>query len=185
MTDCDSSMNVLSLIIGILGLVATLAGTYFGYISFVNPMVRFNKYLKKPSNWEKFIGIESHIYFYRYKRYPNFQIVIDWDKVVVENFHEEWINDAMFPDKTNNMSRYVQLVVNGMLLEKEVFVSLDGHRYFVPVPRTAIPDSGSEERIFYYDERQIQLVNIIGKFYFDGQDIYDFVKKQAKPIDIK
>lgn len=73
-------ITILGFIIGILGLVATLVGTYFTYISFINPITRFKKYLKNPENWEKFQGIENHLSFYRHKNYPNFQIVIDWDK---------------------------------------------------------------------------------------------------------
>ena len=65
-------ITILSLMIGILGLVATLVGTYFAYISFINPMVRFKKYLKNPDNWEKLQGIEDYLTFYRHKKYTNF-----------------------------------------------------------------------------------------------------------------
>ena len=51
-------MTILSLNFGILGFIATLVGTYFAYISFINPAIRFRKYLKHPENWEKFQGIE-------------------------------------------------------------------------------------------------------------------------------
>ena len=175
-------ITILSLIIGILGLVATLVGTYFTYISFVNPITRFKKYLKNPENWEKIQGIEAHLSFYRHKKYPNFQIVIDWDKELVENFHEEWINYSLYPDKTNNASYYVRLEANAMSLEKELFVSLDGHRYFVPVPRVTVSENG--ERNFYYDTQQIQLANIVGKHHFE-KNIYEFAKEQKKPILIK
>ena len=49
-------ITILSLMIGVLGLVVTLVGTYFAYISFINPMVRFKKYLKNPENWENSKG---------------------------------------------------------------------------------------------------------------------------------
>ncbi|MFA6159824.1 MAG: hypothetical protein WC678_01910 [Parcubacteria group bacterium] len=172
-------ITILGFIIGILGLVATLVGTYFTYISFVNPIIRFKKYLKNSENWEKFQGIESYLSFYRHKKYPNFQIVIDWDKELVENFHEEWINDSLYPDKANNASYYVRLEANSMLLDKELFVCLDGHRYFVPVPK--VLRLKNDEREFYYDKKQIQLAKIIGKHYFE-KDIYEFAKECKKPI---
>ena len=178
----NNLVTVLGLLIGILGLVATLVGTYFTYISFVNPMVRFKKYLKRPENWEEFQGIDNHLSFYRYKKYPNFQIVVDWDKEIVKNFHEEWINDSLYPDKTNNGSYHVRLEANTTLLEKELFVSLDGHRYFVPVPKITILEKG--EREFYYDIQQIQLANIVGKYHFE-KNIYEFAKEQKKPIVMK
>src|SRR5690554_1866703 len=111
----NDAITILGLLIGVLGFVATLVGTYLTYISFLNPIKRFNKYIKSPESWEKFIGIESHLYYYRHKKYPSFQIVIDWNRSVVENFHEEWINDALYPNKTNNASYYVQLVANAIL----------------------------------------------------------------------
>ena len=179
------AITILGFIIGILGLIATLTGTYFTYISFVNPITRFRKYLKNPNDWEKFQGIENHLSFYRHKKYPNFQIVIDWDSPVVENFHEEWINDAIYPDKTNNSSYCVRLEASGMLLDKELFVSLDGHRWFVPVPRVKISKTKKDERDFYYDMRQIQLANIIGMYHFEDKNICGFAKMQSKSIEIR
>jgi hypothetical protein len=175
-------MTILSLIIGILGFVVTLVGTYFTYISFINPTIRFKKYLKRPEGWEKFQGIEDHLSIYRYKKYPNFQIVIDWDNKVVENFHEEWINDALYPDKTNNASYFVRLEANAMLLEKELFVSMDGHRYFVPVPK--VLSVKNDVREFYYDAQQVQVALIVGKHHFE-KDIFEFAKECKKPILIK
>ncbi|HQM35124.1 MAG TPA: hypothetical protein PKU90_02540 [Candidatus Paceibacterota bacterium] len=175
-------ITILGFVIGILGLVAALIGTYFTYISFINPITRFKKYLENPENWEKFQGIEDHLSFYRHKKYPNFQIVIDWDKELVENFQEEWINDSLSPDKTNNASYYVRLEANAMLLDKELFVSLNGHRYFVPVPK--VLSVKNDKREFYYDKQQIQLAKIIGRHHSEG-NIYEFAKECKKPILIK
>jgi hypothetical protein len=175
--------TILSLAVGILGLLASFIGTYLAYISFINPIIRFNKYLKNPENWEKFQGIEDHLSFYRHKKYPNFQIVIDWDKNISENFHEEWINDGLYPDKKNNTSYFVRLEVNTMLLDKELFVSLDGHRYFVPVPEVLRMNNNKRE--YYYNVRQIQLANIVGVYHFGNKNIYDFAKDCKEPILIK
>lgn len=173
-------ITILGFIIGILGLVATLVGIYFTYISFVNPITRFRKYLKNPKDWEKFQGTEMHLSIFRFKKYPNFQIVIDWDRPVVENYQEEWIRD--YPDKKHNASYFVRLEANAMLLGKEQFVSLDGHRYFVPVPRVRVQKDG--KRNFYYDTQQIQLANIVGEYHF-GDDIYVFAENQNGPIAIE
>lgn len=172
----DKIITVLSLTIGALGLIATLVGTYFSYISFVNPITRFRKYLKNPKDWGKFQGTEMHLSIYRYKKYPNFQIVIDWDKTVVENYREEWIKD--YPDKEHNASYYVRLEANAMLLEKELFVSLDGGRIFVPSPRRTLKN---DELVYWYDAIQIQLANIIGEYYLE-KDINEFAIQQKKPI---
>ena len=174
-------ITIISLLIGLVGLIATIIGTYLTYISFINPIIRFRRFLKNPKKWEKFEGIEDNIYFYRYNKYPNFQIVIDWEKEIVDNFQEEWM--SFFPNSQNNASYYVKLEVNGMLLDKELFVSLDGHRYFVPVPRIKTIDG---ERKFYYDYKQIQLANIVGRYYLDEENgILGFAKSQKNlSIDI-
>jgi len=176
----DKVITVLSLSIGIIGLFATLTGSYFTYISFINPLVRFKRYLKDSEGWEKFLGVEKSITRYRYKKHPNFQIVVDWDNVVAEDFNEEWM--AYTLDDGNNASYHVRLEVNGMVLEKELFLSLDGHRYFVPVPKTMTYYDG-DSRSFYYRPLQIQLANIIGDFY-RGNNIYDFIREQRMDIPI-
>jgi len=172
-------MIILSLTIGILGLIATLSGTYFTYISFVNPVHRFRRYLKNSSNWEKFQGTEVSLSIYRHKRYPNFQIIVDWDETIVENYQEEWMRD--YPDKEHNASRFVRLEANAMLLETELFVSLDGGRTFAPVPRRS---SQNDRFTYWYDKIQVQLANIIGEYSWE-KDINEFASKQKKPILIK
>lgn len=172
-------ITILSLIVGVLGLIATLVGAYFSYISFINPIERFKKYLKNPENWEKVLGIESHLTIYRHKNHPGFQIKIDWDKPVVENYKEKWIRD--YPDKEHNTSYYVILEANGIFLMKELFVSLDGGRAFVPSPRRALRN---DRLVYWYDEIQIQLANIIGEYSWE-KDIKDFASQQKIPIEIK
>jgi hypothetical protein len=171
-------MIILSLIIGVLGLIATLVGGYFTYISFVNPMSRLKKYLKNPNNWEKFQGEEFNLSIYRHKKYPNFQILVDWNKKVVEHYQEEWIRD--YPDKENNASYFVRLEANAMLLAVELFVVLDGGRGFVPSPRRSYEQ---KELVYYYEPIQIQLAKIIGEYSWE-KDIYEFASKQKKPIKI-
>lgn len=116
---------------------------------------------------------------FRFKKYPNFQIVIDWDKPVVENYMEEWIKD--YPDKEYNASYFVRLEANTMLLEKELFVSLDGGRIFIPSPRRTLKN---DELVYWYDPIQIQLANIISGYYLE-KDINEFATQQKKPILIK
>lgn len=139
--------------------------------------------MKVPSNWEKFQGIENHLSFYRCKKYPNFQLVIDWDREHVKDFFEEWMSSVQLNNIMKNASYFVRLEVNGMLLDKELFASLDGHRYFVPVPRIDVAESG--EYVYYYDSQQIQLANIIGLYNFGDCSIVDFVKNQHVNISLR
>lgn len=176
-------ITVLSLIIGIFGFIATLVGAYFTYISFVNPIIRLKKYLKKPQNWEKFQGTEAYLSIYRHKKHQEFEIIIDWDKPVVKNYQEEWIKD--YPDKEHNASYFVRLEAKGMLLMKELFISLDGGRIFVPMPRMRFRNSEAE---YWYETIQIQLANILGEYSYErsgAKNIEGFASQQKKQILIK
>src|SRR5579884_3759106 len=125
-------MVALGLIIGILGLLATLFGTYIAYETYISPMTRFKKFLKKANNWEV-VSKDDSSDIYRYKRQPGYQLTIDWSKSLVHGFKEPWIRQ--YPDENNNTSYHVVLEANGVFLNKELFVTLDGGREFVPVPK--------------------------------------------------
>ena len=51
-------ITIIGLIIGALGLIASITGTLLAYFTFVNPKVRIDRYLKRPKNWEQ---IEWHL----------------------------------------------------------------------------------------------------------------------------
>ena len=122
------TITILSLMIGVLGFVATLVGIYFTYISFVNPIGRFWKYLRDPDNWEKVSVIEDYFTVYRHKKHPGYQIIIDWDKPVVKNYQEDWIRD--YPNREHNSSYFVKLEANGIFLMKELFVWMEEELLF-------------------------------------------------------
>jgi hypothetical protein len=166
--------------LGFFGLIASILGLYISYETFINPLIRFNRYLSRPLLWEKFIGMKDSIYFFRYKELPNFQISVKWDFTIVDNFFEEWMKNIFIADKTNNSSYLVGLEANGMLLDKELFVSLDGHRYFVPAPRIMLVE---DERIFFYEGRQIYLAQIVGSFGI-YEDIFEFSKTAGISINM-
>lgn len=172
-------VTIISLAIGVLGLVTTIIGTYLTYISFINPWIRFEKYLKKPNDWEKIIP-EQNLTIYRHKKYPGFQVITNWDESIVNNFQEDWIGN--FPDKEHNTSYRVRLEANSIFLRKELFVSLDGGRGFVPVPKRKLDGASFE---YYYDKLQVQLANIIGEYPRGSvENIESFAATQKIPIKI-
>jgi hypothetical protein len=91
-------------------------------------------------------------------------------------------NNKPFLTLRNRRSYYVILEANSILLGKELFVSLDGHRYFVPVPK--ILNVQNSERKWYYDKQQIQLAKITREHHFE-KSIYEFTKECKKSILIK
>jgi hypothetical protein len=170
-------MEWINLAIGILGLVLACVALYFS--DFINPWNRFRKYLRKSEDWEPFYGTEGHVSRWRHIKYPYFQIVIDWEKEVGGTSGEEWIKNIFLRNPGNNISYLVRLEVNGMLLNTESFLSVDGHSYFIPWPRMLFIEDEASWR-YFYDGLQIDLVNIIGRFrgVDDIKNIYNFVERQ-------
>lgn len=163
-------------ILSIIGLIVTIIGTYVAYITYINPMIRFKSFLQRPNNWEQFITDSSVIGTYRYIKYPTFQIKINYERN--ENFYEDWI--PKFPDKSV-IKREVSLEVNGLVLDLVSFISLDGGRYFIPLPKMKYNNGKFS---YYYNQKMIKLSYIIGDFYREKGDIFNFIKKYELPINI-
>ena len=156
-----------------------------------HPAFMFNMLLKKPEAWEESVGTSEGYPTYRHKKYPFFQIIVNFEKPIKERYHEEWLENGLFPrlknkNGTSNGLVRVNFYANGIPLGSEFFNVLDDHRWFVPQPRIEMlePEEGEwmKRREFCYDTKQIRLAKIIGKIHptyaeFDGWDIYKFAEK--------
>lgn len=167
-------MNFLSIILGILGLVATLVGSGLAYIAFVNPMVRFKWYLKKKDNWRTiFPRVEGLSEYSQYSKHPEFTIEEIYDRRWERD--EPWMKKVIRPDKSCHASQ-IALKVSGNIIHTENFLSMDGSRIFVPIPKVDTKGKDKEaEFIYYYDEIQILLAGLLGKYH-----IYDTLEKFCK-----
>lgn len=96
-----------------------------------------------------------------------YQIVVDPEP---KNFTEEWTQ--MYADK-NGSSRYrVNLNIFGLTVKQVYFVSLDGERYFVPMPQVKVIRG---KRKYYWDRDSIEfrLGTIINEFHAEAPSIDD------------
>ncbi|MFC1663334.1 hypothetical protein ACFL04_04210 [Patescibacteria group bacterium] len=78
-------------------------------------------------------------------------------------FDEEWTKGH--PDPI--VRKYpVYLLINGSKKEELIFISLDGGRYFIPLPEKKVIDEKSLP-IYYYDHNSIifKVASIIGDYY--------------------
>jgi hypothetical protein len=155
------SISPAQLAIGIVGLVISGVGVYLRYLTVENPLMKFRLYIRRPEKWDQIHRSESHITTYRYRGDPEFQIVTNWNEEIVSNFSESWVMDYPWRGADNNTSYYVRCEARGSLLHNELFVSLDGHRYFVPVPQRHVI---SDDEVFFYDPVQLDIARIVGKF---------------------
>jgi len=168
---------MLSVLISILGLAATLVGIYLAYLFYINPSKRFNEYLKNPKNWEEYRQSDlSPVDIYRHKYFPDFQIKVSHESLN-NDFNEDWIKD--YPDKTKE-TYLVKLIAKGIEIAQFVFLSLDGDRINVPLPKI-----GANGKKYYYSDLQINLYQVIDKFNTSGEyPITDFISEQKKDIVI-
>lgn len=171
-------MNELGFFIGILGLIATLVGSALAYFTFINPMVRMRHYLSKPSKWERFdFGMQDDQYLWRYMPHPEFTINRDpeskeWSR------EEPWMRRYHLADKTTS-SCMVYLSVNGQVMHSEEFISLDGGRYFVPLPKVKHGEN-ENDNIYFYTDMQRRISRIIGNYYR-----FDTLEEFIKAFEIK
>lgn len=72
---------------------------------------------------------ESHSMRAAYR--TDLSIGIGWGFTSLENWHEDWLD--VFPDKGAS-SHFVDFFYNGMLVEREIYISVDGGRANIPLP---------------------------------------------------
>lgn len=181
-------VTIIGIVLGILGLLASMIGSVLAYFTFVDPRKRLSSYLGKVDNWESVsTSIGGHEAIWRYNKHPEFVIEIkddsrDWDSEVTE----PWMT---MPLRDLKITMYmVHATINGTVLYAEKFIALDGWRYFVPLPRIKTTnnrehedydsDKNEDAREFYFDETQVQLSRIIGKFH--GEKSIEVFAKHSK-----
>jgi hypothetical protein len=161
----DEYMNAIitlaGLLLGILGLV----GTIITVLTYLNPMFRFRWYLRHPSKWET---ISAEVWgageFQRHVNHPEFVIELSeqskkWDR------KEPWVGLHPDPNMSSNM---VQLKISGQILSAEEFISLDGRRYFVPVPKVIYKKGGKEtDNVYYYTKLQRLVAGVVSVYNHD------------------
>ena len=107
----------------------------------------------------------------------------DTYEVANKNFSEPWTTG--FPDP-HTESRWVDLKISGETIEQLLFVSLDGGRYFVPVPRRIVSENLEEslERGFYYDRTSLQVLlgHVIGQFHI-SDSLEEFARSRSIKIN--
>lgn len=90
------------------------------------PLQRAYRLLKEPDKWKK---VEGEAYLYHHE-FPEFTIV--HGKTLVPGFREPWTQGFRDPSAH---SYVVQLQFGTTVLRKLVFVSCDGGRYSLPLPK--------------------------------------------------
>ena len=93
-----------------------------------------------------------------------------------KDFHEEWTEN--FPDP--HAFKYpINLIVGGITIKQISFISIDGGRYFVPLPEIEIGDN--RERSFYWNRSSLEykVGQIISRFYQEDKENLDTFAKET------
>ena len=152
----------------LISMLVTIIAFYLTYLTFINPISRYFSLLSKPDRWVRITGGHQMINTFRHQIYSQYSIEIDNEDRIAEHFYEAWMDEILIPDQTHNSSYYVRVNCNGSLLATELFVSLDGHRYFVPVPRVRMVQGKPR---YFIEPHQLQLSKIVGRFYHNETPI--------------
>ncbi len=174
-------MNGFAWFVTILGLVATLVGSLLAVVTYISPLTRLRFYLRRPKNWKK-VYIGRLDYNWQYNNHPEFAITQD-DESREWTIEESWMTNYPDPGKSSTL---VKVTVNGMVLLTEDFISLDGGRYFVPVPkRKAINELGdTPEFEYWYTPQQVHLARIVG-YYYRINSIEEFISAHHLVVKIE
>lgn len=88
------------------------------------------------------IEIDSHSHVVSLK--SDLSIGMEWGITHNDNFVEEWANK--FPDKKAT-SHFIDFFYNGMLVHRDVYVSVDGGRCEIPLPEVEYNGDGSIKKL--------------------------------------
>ncbi|WP_132461718.1 hypothetical protein [Rhodovulum marinum] len=164
----DITPENLGLGLGLLGLLATFVGTYFTYISFINPSARLTRLIRNHGSWSRIEGAGHNIQVFRHERFTQYSIEIDDNEVLAEDFYEDWM-EKLYRPNPRSQSTYVRVLWSGSVLRSELFVYIDEFRNFVPVPRVK---TVGDKHLFFVDSFQMNLAQIVGRSYVDSVEIY-------------
>ena len=156
-------ITILGLILGILGLI----GTTLTIAAFINPKIRLDYYLRKFEKWEEVhLNLGGGNSFWRFRPHPEFTIRQQEDSQ--ESDHgvtESWMKYPL-PDPSKH-TYMVHITAGDTVVYVEKFITLDGGRHFVPLPRVRYDEEKKDNKYFYVP-LQIKIARIIGTFHRMG-----------------
>ncbi|MTI67520.1 MAG: hypothetical protein FH753_13120 [Firmicutes bacterium] len=105
------------------------------------------------------IEIDSHSMIASYKR--NLAISIAWGLNHNDDFCEDWAND--FPD-SRAMSSYIDFFYNGVLVYRDIIVSVDGGRCYIPLPKREFDKKNHKVTRLSVTRQQYEFIKMINQF---------------------
>lgn len=130
-------------------------------------LYNFDRFLQERTDWERRIIDDSEVYFYtrdnNYKIVQGDTSIRDWEPRI-----EPWMNN--FPDAYVSEWR-VYLKYGENIIAEYSFVSCDGARYFIPLPKKRCAEPGENfrcsrfEYIWNRGSTEYKIAEVIGRFY--------------------
>ena len=130
-------------------------------------LYNFDQFLKNTTDWERRTIDDSEVYFYtrdnNYKIIQGEASVRDWEPRI-----EPWMNN--FPDAYVSEWR-VYLKHGENVIAEYTFMSCDGARYFIPLPKKRCAEPGDNYRcnrfeyIWNRGSVEYKIAEVIGRFY--------------------
>lgn len=121
----------------------------------------FNQFLVWNTRDDAFHNLEinSHSMVGSYKK--NLSISIAWGLEHNDNFVEKWANS--FPDSRASSS-FVDFFYNGVLVLREIIVSVDGGRCYIPLPKREFDNKTNEITRLYISKGKSKFMEMLNSF---------------------
>lgn len=123
--------------------------------SFLNQFIVWNSGSGEFQNLE----IESHSMVASYRN--NLSIMIAWGLKHNDNFIEEWANNFSVQRAASD---FVDFFYNGALVLREIIVSVDGGRCYLPLPKLEFDNKGKKVTRLYVSKYKSRFVEMLNKF---------------------
>ena len=167
-----------SLVLSVVSLIITIFSGWLTYITYINPILRFQRYLSTPEDWLPMRGLPTGTHSFRNRKWSNYSVSYSENDDVCSSFYEEWCDEIPVFDTKHNWTTYVKIENGSTVLDAELFVSLDGNRYFIPVPSYELING---VRNYYFSEQQRLLFLVVGRNYHE-EKVDEFLLRLKWPI---
>ncbi len=105
----------------------------------------------------------------------NISISIAWGLKHNDDFSETWANN--FPDK-HARSSYLDFFCNGVLIHREIMVSVDGGRCYLPLPQRDIDSKTYEVKRHFISKQKSDFIKMINELE-SSSDQYEYYLDSA------
>jgi hypothetical protein len=157
-------LDVFNVFITLLGIVLGFAGVALTFATFFAPKHIQRLALRNSRQWMDVPPQKEGNAAYRHKLLSGFTIEVDFSNPICDgNFFEFWMKALYRPDPRAS-SYYAVLSLNGLPVDRFLFLQYDGGRNFIPVP---LQTPTANRNYVFFSSDQHKVADIVGYNYWN------------------